>query len=355
MKYFIDRYQISCRGCKPLAEGNVVLENFRNTWLLDIEGGATALLHDVEAETLQVTLFRKVGCRNPRNLQVCGPRQPPMQKTLQIPRSHAECFKSGFGTIPWGGRGGVVANREPGSYIEFSPLEIVGFEEDFDGCGCGCCDSWGWPWLQQFNQLSQLRLCSRLPGGHVFELRTRLLFFGWALRQMPRSIWSQCNPNLHCTCPCTGPCAWCCRVAMGAEASSNPTTSKRFKCIDGTSEGSSAALVATLWLGDDFHFVGGSGIQVVVSLRLVLFSFFFPSWDLLLSSPSQLVKVSSGLFWRCWRAKRMGRALKDRHFGSFPMSRPSNFQSQAWRVPSICSVDLKLGPNYWNKEEPFTT
>ena len=24
---------------------------------------------------------------------------------------------AGFGTIPWGGRGGVVANREPGSYI----------------------------------------------------------------------------------------------------------------------------------------------------------------------------------------------------------------------------------------------
>ena len=42
-----------------------------------------------------------------------------------------------------------------------------------------------------------------------------------------------------------------------------------------------------------------------------------------------LAKVSSGLFWRCWRAKRMGRALKDRHFGSFRMSRPSNFQSQA--------------------------
>ena len=76
--------------------------------------------------------------------------------------------------------------------------------------------------------------------------------------------------------------------------------------------------------------------------QLVLFCIFFQ------------VKVSSGRFWRCWRAKRMGRALKDRHFGSFPMSRPSNFQSQAWRVPSICSVDLKLGPNFWNKEEPFT-
>ena len=88
-----------------------------------------------------------------------------------------------------------------------SHLEIVAFEEDLDGCGCGCCDSWGWPWLQQLNQLSQLSLCSRLPGGHVFELRARLLFFGWELRQMPQSIWSQCNPDLLRTCPCTGPCA----------------------------------------------------------------------------------------------------------------------------------------------------
>ena len=83
---------------------------------------------------------------------------------------------------------------------------------------------------------------------------------------------------------------------------------------------------------------------------------FFPSQNLLLSSPSQLVKVSSGRFWLCWRAKPMGRALKDRHFGSFPMSRPSNFQSQAWRVPSICSVALKLCPTFSNKEGiPETT
>ena len=108
---------------------------------------------------------------------------------------------------------------------------------------------------------------------------------------MPQSIWPQCNPDLHCTCPCTDPCAWCCRLAMGAEASSNPTTSKGFKCIDGTSEGSSAALVATLWLGDDFHFLGGSGIQVVVSLRLVVFSF-FSKWK---SSPLIHLQVN---WWR---------------------------------------------------------
>ena len=62
------------------------------TWL---GRGATALLHDVEAETLQITPVRKIGCRNPTNMQVCGPRQPPnMQKTLQIPRFHAECCKT---------------------------------------------------------------------------------------------------------------------------------------------------------------------------------------------------------------------------------------------------------------------
>ena len=186
----------------------------------------------------------------------------------------------------------VWGTRDEGCEIlEFSPLEIVAFEEDFDGCGCGCCDSWGWPWLQQLNQPNQpnqLSLCSRLPGGHVFELRARLLFFGWALRQMPRSIWSQCKPDLHRTCPCTGPCAWCSRLAMGPEASSNPTTSKGFKCIDGTSEGSSAALVATLWLGDDFHFLWGIGIQFVLFFPLLHFLHFFPSRNLLLSSLFQV-------------------------------------------------------------------
>ena len=169
---------------------------------------------------------------------------------------------------------------------------------------------------------------------------------------MPQSVWSECNPDLHCTCPCTGPCAWCSRLAMGAEACSNPATSKGFKRIDRTSEGSSAALVATLWLGHDFHFFGRKWDPVRFAFRPV----FFPSQNLLLSSPSQPVKVSSGRFWLCWRAKPMGRALKDRHFGSFPMSRPSNFQSQAWRVPSICSVALKLCPTFSNKEGiPETT
>ena len=70
--------------------------------------GATALLHDVEAETLQRTRFRKFGCKNPTNLQVCGPRQQPtMQKTLQIPRFHAECCKTQvLGPYHVGGGGG---------------------------------------------------------------------------------------------------------------------------------------------------------------------------------------------------------------------------------------------------------
>ena len=77
-------------------------------------------------------------------------------------------------------------------------------------------------------------------------------------------------------------------------------------------------------------FLEAVGSKLFCFFRLAHFCIFFQveifSFD---SSPSQVVKVSSGLFWRCWRAKRMGRALKDRHFGSFPISRPSNFQSRA--------------------------
>ena len=74
----------------------------------EIEEGAAALLHDVEAETLQITRFRKVGCKNPTNLQGCGPRQQPtMQKTLQIQRFHAECCKTQvLGPYHVGGGGG---------------------------------------------------------------------------------------------------------------------------------------------------------------------------------------------------------------------------------------------------------
>ena len=80
--------------------------------MIDIEGGATALLHDVEAETLQITRLRKAGCRNPTNLQVCGPRQPPVQKTLQIPRFHAECCKTQVLGPYHGGGWWRTANRD---------------------------------------------------------------------------------------------------------------------------------------------------------------------------------------------------------------------------------------------------
>ena len=233
-------------------------------------------------------------------------------------------------------------------------LQIVGFEEDFDGCGCGCCDSWGWPWLQQLNQLNQLSLCSRLPGGHVFELRARLLFFGRELRQMPRSIWSQCNPDLHCTCPCTGPCAWCSRLAMGAEACSNPATSKGFKRIDRTSEGSSAALVATLWLGDDFHFSWGRGIQFVVSLRLLplyffqvkIFSFHLQvNWRRSALGGSGCVGGQNG--WEeLWKIAILGASLcPDHPIFSLKPEGCLQFAVSLW----------SSGPTFLNKEEPFTT
>ena len=75
-------------------------------------------LHDVEAETLQRTRLRKAGCRNPTNLQVCGPRQPPtVQKTLQIQRFHAECCKTQVLGPYQGGWGGGPAGPGPAPYI----------------------------------------------------------------------------------------------------------------------------------------------------------------------------------------------------------------------------------------------
>ena len=121
-----------------------------------------------------------------QGLPVCAMRAEPInasQQTDAMPHRPLDWF------VMWGSCCFSLSD-EGCRILEFSPLEIAGFEEDFDGCGCGCCDSWGWPWLQQLNQLNQLSLCSRLPGGHVFELRARLLFFGWALRQMPQSVWS---------------------------------------------------------------------------------------------------------------------------------------------------------------------
>ena len=89
--------------------------------------GATALLHDVEAEALQITPFRKIGCRNPTNLQVCGRRQPPtMQKnTANTTFSCGMLQNAGLWPYHGGGWGGVVANREPGSYIYIYTIIIL--------------------------------------------------------------------------------------------------------------------------------------------------------------------------------------------------------------------------------------
>ena len=101
-----------------------------------MEEGAAALLHDVEAETLQITRFRKVGCKNPTNLQGCGPRQQPtMQKTLQIQRFHAECCKTQvLGPYHVGGGGVFLLEVQYSilkSLISTCVLSYVGSREDW--------------------------------------------------------------------------------------------------------------------------------------------------------------------------------------------------------------------------------
>ena len=67
-------------------------------------------------------VFGRLVAGNPTNLLVCGPRQPPtVQETLQIPRFLSILQNAGFGTIPGGG---VVANREPGSYIDLYNIYV---------------------------------------------------------------------------------------------------------------------------------------------------------------------------------------------------------------------------------------
>ena len=56
-----------------------------------------ALLHHVEAETLQITRFRKVSCRILWNCRFADhASHPPCKKTLQMPHFHAECCKCRF-------------------------------------------------------------------------------------------------------------------------------------------------------------------------------------------------------------------------------------------------------------------
>ncbi len=91
----------------------------RLIWQFDIEGGATALLYDVEAEALQITRFRKAGCRN---LRICRfadrASHPPSKKHCKFRVFMRNAAKRRFWDHTMGGGGGgVVANREPGSYI----------------------------------------------------------------------------------------------------------------------------------------------------------------------------------------------------------------------------------------------
>ena len=67
-----------------------------------------ALLHEVEAETLQITRFRKVGCR--KSYAFAGLRTAPAthraRNTANTTFSCRMLQNTGFGTIPWGGGGG---------------------------------------------------------------------------------------------------------------------------------------------------------------------------------------------------------------------------------------------------------
>ena len=80
--------------------------------------GATALLHDVEAETLQITRFSE-GRRQeiPRICRFADrASHPPCKETLQIPRFHAECCKTQV-LGPYHGGGGGSEPRTGIIYI----------------------------------------------------------------------------------------------------------------------------------------------------------------------------------------------------------------------------------------------
>ena len=95
------------------------------------------------ANNMQITRFRKVGCKNPRNLQVCGPRQQPtMQKTLQIQRFHAECCKTQvLGPYHVGGGGGGSEPRTGNIYLyipqKMTSTHVFGNPTCLGLAGCG--------------------------------------------------------------------------------------------------------------------------------------------------------------------------------------------------------------------------
>ena len=95
-------------------------------WAFDteIEAGATALLHDVEAETLQITRFRKVGCKNPTKF--AGLRTAPAtyhaKNTANTTFPCGMLQNTGFGTIPWGRE--VGGGSEPRTGIIYVCINI---------------------------------------------------------------------------------------------------------------------------------------------------------------------------------------------------------------------------------------
>ena len=78
-----------------------------------------ALLHEVEAETLQITRFRKVGCR--KSYAFAGLRTAPAthraRNTANTTFSCRMLQNTGFGTIPWGGGGGGSEPRTGIIYV----------------------------------------------------------------------------------------------------------------------------------------------------------------------------------------------------------------------------------------------
>ena len=115
-----------------------------------------------------------------------------MQKTLQIPRFHAECCKTQvFGTIPCGG-GGVVANREPGSYI---CLYLIPVKLSLEGTSFPC------PYPLSFFSWHAPILCCLISTYFIspYQLRCCVLEIGWP-RPLPTGpTHSTGGAGYHCS------------------------------------------------------------------------------------------------------------------------------------------------------------
>ena len=117
-----------------------------------------ALLHEVEAETLQITRFRKVGCR--KSYAFAGLRTAPAthraRNTANTTFSCRMLQNTGFGTITWGGEGGGGSEPRTGIIYtrntthSYSLHTYIHREGEGEGCqeaGSTFCDyskSWSW-------------------------------------------------------------------------------------------------------------------------------------------------------------------------------------------------------------------